>query len=242
MADTIRTTAAMQALLADNTDGDISAGDVRDLLVSATGNKFIADVTPSSPSAWDDEFDNSSINVAWTQMNDGTAATWSEKDDQRLYLSTVPESATHVKGLVKAMPADSWEVVTKLSGSTYINANHMKPAGMILAEGTTAGDVIYFGLERDNFTKLTRWVGTNWSTYLGETAVAAPFIFGAGWLKIIKDGTNYTFQASGDGNTYIDIVAAAALTFTPTLLGLGCISENSTYPQGGCFEYIRQVA
>lgn len=35
MADTVRTLAALQALLADNTSGDISAQDLRDFLVSA---------------------------------------------------------------------------------------------------------------------------------------------------------------------------------------------------------------
>lgn len=37
MADTVRTLTALQALLPDNTDGDISAQDVRDFLVSAFG-------------------------------------------------------------------------------------------------------------------------------------------------------------------------------------------------------------
>ena len=34
MADTKRTLAALQTILADNTDGDISPQDIRDLLVS----------------------------------------------------------------------------------------------------------------------------------------------------------------------------------------------------------------
>jgi hypothetical protein len=37
MVDTIRTLSALQALLGDNTAGDISAQDIRDLLVSAMG-------------------------------------------------------------------------------------------------------------------------------------------------------------------------------------------------------------
>jgi hypothetical protein len=37
MVDTVRTLSAMQALLGDNTSGDISAQDIRDLLVSTKG-------------------------------------------------------------------------------------------------------------------------------------------------------------------------------------------------------------
>lgn len=42
MVDTVRTLAALQALLADNTAGDISAQDVRDLLVSAYPSQWFA--------------------------------------------------------------------------------------------------------------------------------------------------------------------------------------------------------
>lgn len=52
MADTRRTLAALQALLADNTSGDISAQDVRDFLVSAIGaNVLQTGVLASLPAA-----------------------------------------------------------------------------------------------------------------------------------------------------------------------------------------------
>lgn len=41
MADTVRTLAALQTLLADNTTGDISAQDVRDMLVSLFTPQFV---------------------------------------------------------------------------------------------------------------------------------------------------------------------------------------------------------
>lgn len=45
MADTKRTLAALTALLADNTAGDISAQDLRDLLVSVYGSRMVNNVT-----------------------------------------------------------------------------------------------------------------------------------------------------------------------------------------------------
>lgn len=45
MADTKRTLAALTALLADNTAGDISAQDVRDLLVSVYGSRMVNNIT-----------------------------------------------------------------------------------------------------------------------------------------------------------------------------------------------------
>jgi len=49
MVDTVRTVAALQALLADNTNGDISPQDLRDLLVSAMNQ-----LTAGHQSGWKD--------------------------------------------------------------------------------------------------------------------------------------------------------------------------------------------
>lgn len=53
MADTPRTLSALQALLADNTTGDISAQDIRDFLVSVypTGRVLLASQTASNSAA-----------------------------------------------------------------------------------------------------------------------------------------------------------------------------------------------
>lgn len=48
MADTKRTLAALTALLADNTAGDISAQDMRDLLVSVYGSRMVNNITSNT--------------------------------------------------------------------------------------------------------------------------------------------------------------------------------------------------
>ena len=55
MADTLRTLSALQALLADNTTGDISAQDLRDMLVSVfpTGRVLLAALTASASATLD---------------------------------------------------------------------------------------------------------------------------------------------------------------------------------------------
>jgi len=53
MADTKRLLSALQTLLADNTDGLISAQDLRDMLVSVMGSQVVHTVTANTGPAAD---------------------------------------------------------------------------------------------------------------------------------------------------------------------------------------------
>jgi len=72
MADTQRTIAALQALLADNVTGDISAADVRDMLVSLAVDHGEIYVSSSAATTI------GTVNV-WYQVG----GTWSLSDDSR---------------------------------------------------------------------------------------------------------------------------------------------------------------
>lgn len=55
MTDTIRTKSALQALLANNTTGDISPQDVRDFLVSVLGTEYVTVVNTATYNVVDND-------------------------------------------------------------------------------------------------------------------------------------------------------------------------------------------
>lgn len=203
--------------------------------------RMAADRPPVTPDSFDDEFTDPSLS-SWTQQNEGTPATWTVRKDNRLYLHCpLVASGAAAKGLIKAVPGATYTIETKLSGVSYRDLNFQKPAGIILAEGTTSQAFVYFGVRQNAGGGLTRWVGTNWSTFSSESQAVQPIDRSQLYLRMVNVAGSYTWQFSADGYTWLTH-ATAGVSFTPTLVGIGCIAENNSEVQGACFEWIRRTA
>jgi hypothetical protein len=91
VADTVRTLAALQSLLADNTAGDISAQDVRDFLVSVFTHQSLLGYKATTDTP-DDEFDESTLDAKWTAVtgSSGTVSMTETGEVEKYDLTTRP--------------------------------------------------------------------------------------------------------------------------------------------------------
>lgn len=194
------------------------------------------DTIPASPNALDDEFNDSSI-TGWTAQHIGTAPTWAELADGRLYVTA---TGNGIKAQLKAVPAGDWVIACKVAAFTSATGNFAKPCGMILAEGTTAQAVTYFGYQTPAVPAVTRWLGTDWDSFSAETVISvqarAPL-----YLRITRATATYTFEFSNDGQTWITVFSST-ITYTPTTIGIGTNVDTLATPQGAAFDWFRRIS
>lgn len=172
MADTRRTLAALQALLADNTSGDISANDARDVLVSdhptnvnqtgtvaaiPSSGQLIGDRYLSTDGQTEYRW-NGSLWVPWgpiypftppvdgdfAWVNQGTASVVTTTGGITLVVPNAAATDINMISRVKSAPATPYTVTAYWSASRYTNNYHM--AGLIFREAGT-GELVFFGSE-----------------------------------------------------------------------------------------------
>lgn len=244
MVDTARTLAALLALLADNTSGDISPQDVRDLVVSEW--IYNADAQPTSPHANDDEFRDASIGASWTDWDPASAYTTTEGSFGIDLLSAA--GSLQGGGIHRAVPVSSdWTLTTKVSLQRNNTANTF--AGIFLAEDLSAspstGDIIslttnYGGsgarLEVDSWTAYNAFGSSLGFLSTGDTFPTSLY------LRIAKTSTTYRFLWSLDGMTWLLIYSTTSLGITPVKAGLGMFSDHGNTAQSEAFfRFWRQV-
>jgi hypothetical protein len=194
---------------------------------------------PVSPNVMDDEFDDGVIDAKWTDQYTGTAPTWVEQDG-RLYGTWAIESGGAFKAKLQSVPSGDWTIATNFA-FTATGVNFQKPAGLILAEGTTSQGIIYFGPQLGSGTPvISHWRGSSWSSFAAETVRGLPMW--GGYLRIRKSGTAYHFEHSADGVTWIIHKTDDPLPFTAATIGIGGTTESSVASCGAEFEWFRRTA
>jgi hypothetical protein len=247
MVDTVRTLAALQTLLADNTAGDISAQDHRDQLVSSWTPEWVRYLGHRLPDetahALDDFFD-SDTSADYTQTTPtGTATPTISRgvlswifDDQSLQ-DVVP----FTKAFGAISPPITIETAVRLAGG-----NGTMFGGLCFTDGTeTTSNVIFScatGVINAN-PKFTCYSGT--ATLIANTPVDAVLadsnFTGRLYLRQVWKTTN-TFRVaySIDGVTYNPAGSGdISFTMTPTRLGLLVSSYSNTNACLAAFDYLR---
>jgi hypothetical protein len=252
MTDTPRTLSAILALLADNTAGDISAQDARDLVVSITsalnGSGFVPyyqpDAIPNTAHANDDEFRDGSIGGSWTDWDPGSICTTTEGDHGIELLSVA--SSLAAAGIHRAVPVSSdWTLTTKVSLQRDNAANSF--AGIMIAEdlgsSPTTGNLITLTV---NYGGSGAQVEVNtWNDYLTYANSLALVTFAgqqSAYLRISKTSTTYRFCWSTTGSNWVQLYSTASLSITPVKVGLTLITDRgTTVRQDAMFRFWRQV-
>lgn len=244
MPDTARTLAALLALYADNTSGDISPQDLRDGFASLW--TFDPDALPASPHANDDEFRDGSIGGAWTDWDPASVYANSEDTFGLRILSSAGSLAGG--GVFRDVPVSSdWTLTTKVSLTRDQTPNTF--AGIFLAEDLTAspstGDLrtlmtTYGGsgprLEVDSWT-----AHGSFGSGLANTNAVDAIAHGV-YLRIAKTSTTYRFMWSVDGVGWLTLYSTTSLGITPVKAGLAVISDHgSTARTEAFFCFWRQV-
>lgn len=175
MPDTRRNLSALQALLADNTAGDISAQDARDVLVSnhpenvsqtaalasepsaslVTGDLFFPNNAPFierySGSAWQPwgpifPF-TKPVDGDFSWLNQGSASV--STTNGGILLTGVADASESIRARVKAVPTAPYVVTIKFNANLYSNSGGgFANAGICLTDGTNASTskILIYGM------------------------------------------------------------------------------------------------
>lgn len=202
----------------------------------------------SDADALDDEFDDESLDGAWTRVDaagESGHLTWTEAGDCLSARHTGTDTTQKIHGLVKPMGSfaigDSVQTCARYAGANF----NFPMAAVILSDGTThgAGVQVYaasFGFNSFPGRDIECRRHTNWTTStVGATLNLGSLTSSALHMRLKWVAAN-SFQTSysPDGVSWLDM-AAQAFTCTPTHLGLAV----STWAGAGdfiwAFDYFR---
>jgi len=245
MVDTPRTKAALQTLLADNVAGDISAQDLRDMLVSQAVpvwmQKLDHRVSGETAHADDDYFSVDS-SADYTEVDVSGTTTWTTQDGLLSVLyedQTAGDAGCYVKPITSASAPMTIETRVRMENDD-VNS-HI--AGLCFTDGaTTVDDMVSIGLQLSATgyaLTLTHGAITNFDTdFTILRASGLPTITGGLYLRLVWTATN-TFAAavSPDGVSWT-AYGAAADTFihVPTHFGIFATTYGATVPAVATFD------
>lgn len=252
------TLAQMQALFPDNTAGDISAEDGRDVIeglfhhgTGALGQR--GDL--SSAHADDDEFnvDGSGAPAGWTFVQDATPRTTLATRFGRLHFYHTGDlsSAREMEGIIKAVPSGPPLTIETCLRPTPEALPAAPMIGMVFmnSDGPTwsTGDGLFAGVfnSAQNYNVDVRTI-TNWVIASTNTASEQqPDSLFPLHMRLIWEAANtFTVSLSPDGvawKHWDSYESSTAVTLTPAFMGLGWtpFNDNATIPWSGYYEYFR---
>ncbi len=244
MPDTVRTLAAIQALLADNVAGDISAQDVRDMVVSAYS------LLPDAPASLDPEdiYWSGSDAAAMTEVTISGSQTITERAGKVSVLFT-SQAAADYNCLLQARTfaiGDSYAVPIRLFEAT---SGNITAAGVIFTDGTIStsfgviASLLKFTAEQDTRTYLRHGALQTMTNTAGGSDIrgqAQPWIYTR--LTYVAANT-FRMELSFDGISWLTAgVADVTRVMTPTHVGVGWSKDGSTGSAIATFGPILKVA
>ena len=206
---------------------------------STTGDSFTyfdPDKPPTSPSAYDDEFNGTALDAKWSTVN------WTNLSAKDVN-TTVPSSlyvhgaaTTTVAAALQAIPAGDFCVYAKLAFSGAASGTVNQHLGIALSStNTTTSSCNYltsavYGTQGpySGFYSSSNWSNT-WTQIGIGNGIRCRF------LRLRRVGTTYYYGWSEDGKTWFE--ASTTLAYTPAYFGLFATSPAGTID--GSFEYFR---
>ena len=247
MPDTVRTLAALQTLLADNTAGDIGAQDVRDMLVSVFPYMW----RPATAGAYDDMFDADNESD-WTAIDQDTGTTaWNYDYETRVGqgrgVHIIAGGGDGTDGAAYVKPVSGVAIgdyVQTAVSAAFSIAGNTPYAAVGFADGNTSAANVALG----GFFAGAAAVGDfgfigsdgtlanlNASTFITPlvSLLAAPF-----HIRCVYSASN-TFQlwVSLNGEDFIQVGIDIAHTMTPTHAGFVFTDSAVATSQFAHFKY-----
>lgn len=251
MVDTVRTEAALQTLLADNTSQAISPQDMRDFLVSAWTPgwmRYLDHRLPNETGHDDDDFFKDDTKTGITEVTVSGTATWTELNGV-LSVAYDNQTAGDAAVALKALTPSSAPVTFETAISGLLTAQDFTSVGLCFTDGTTATNNIALARYhqgsagsryRNGSGTLTDYTaGTN-----GEIAVPSPISpNGRVYMRIIWTAANsFSVRFSPDGVTWTNFDDADAdfpKTMTPTHFGAFVSTQGGATQNVASFDYFR---
>jgi hypothetical protein len=204
---------------------------------------YVPDFPPTSPNANDDEFDDASLNAAWSEWDPGSVLTVTE-GGTGVKLVNAAASLT-AGGIYQALPSGDWSITTKVH-TTRNNASNVWPGILIgedLSGSPSTSDFYTFGPAYGGSGPEISLA--QWSSYTSFSSTAGGISekVHAAYFRVCKSGTTYTFSWSPDGIAWTMIGSPGSLAWTPAHIGLGLVTDHGNAVQiESHFRFWRQVA
>lgn len=248
MADIIRSLSTLQSLLADNNTEDISAQDLRDLLVSVDPeNAVLYDSLSNLPGNQKKGFlyfpsdganllfDNLSAYklfgplyklslppTSFSWVNQGTATLTTTNGSTTLSIVN-PSTGINHRIQVKSIPATPYSVV---AGFYYNTVNTSNAQGMMYLRNSSSGANISFHINQSQVLGITKWNSpTSFNANYAPNNIMTTFHLH--FLKISDDGTTRRYYYSPDNVNWIEALNTTHTDYiTPDQIGFALNPEN----------------
>ena len=234
-----------------------SGGSVGQALVKKSATNYDAEwkyaarsrlyVPNGSPyGAYDDEFDNGSLDSAWIPVDvTNFANTWTEAENVKGLSCLAPSGKGGMKlcGLLKSFTGLSAPFYIQTAVKLYSRAQSYPGAGLIFSDGVTVGSGIQVtgGYLTDAGMQTANWTGFNSRTSYSEIGIENNGF--VGWLHIrfvYESNNTFKLLSSLDGVNWVDMHGAKSYTITPTHFGIfESTFNNSEQPLLTNFGYFR---
>lgn len=205
----------MHALFNDNTAGDISAADGRDVI------EGLYEQDQGTPPV--------DGNFSWVNQNSAVLNV-----NTRGYISVIgPHTAGgNLSCRVKAAPATPYTITARFEFGMY--RKDFQSGGLLFREAGT-GEIITWGPSHATTQLLaaTLWASPTSATsnYLSPALNIQGF---PKWLRIADNGTNRIYSMSSDGENFVDILTHSRTTdLTADSVGFFINAQNSATPNVG---------
>ena len=210
---------------------------------SASLGIWMPDAPPSSASAYDDEFNDSSFNSSlWTDFDQPGNMTISESA-HGLSMVQTPASGNNNAGIWQAIPSGDWAIWTCVSllhtGANYGVAGIM--LGQDLSANPSTSDLITHQITSQGPGLYTqRWNAYNsWNANLENSTIVTNTMY----LRVRKASSTYSFDYSMNGIAWWQLYSSASLPFTPAQFGVFVNNaESSGSTLRAVFRFFRYVA
>lgn len=216
--------------------------------------------TPQSGETTIDEFNDASLDVAWTRVDPSGGAgalDWTEGGDVLSAYHKSADSSNNQHGLVRAIgtaPAtgDAWVTCVTLN---VVAATNYAILGLVISDGTTFGSgkqVFATVLSQSASPQVAGYsqAATNWNETSNSSSTQSTFPLVARipgrplYMRLVYKGSSqWRADFSADGVTWqLGASLVTQSSFTPAYVGMYSRDAGSGTPHVASFEFLRRVA
>lgn len=203
------------------------------------------DAPPSTPSSYDDEFDDTTLDAKWAWLNQGVA-TWTESGGKGALDVPSTGSTANIRAIVQAVPSGDYTITCKCV--TLMPLVDLFTAGIIL-HGSTSGSGRSHIAQFQRRTAAPSGAHFYLTNYSSVTAYAANLYSGAWdtnvkYIRVQMIGSTATISISVDGTFWVTLLSFLVTTYLTsgvTHIGLASYRSNATaeLPSIALFDWFR---
>lgn len=201
----------------------------------------------SNPYSLDDEFNNASLDAAWTKVNT-SRVTWTEGADVLSVLNTGGDGNAEIHAILKSLGSFSYPLTVETAFRYYTPyAYNYIMLGPIFTDGTTngSGSQVWAMPYSESTMALSSIISVrSFSNFNTQTA---QYNYG-GWqwtggplfVRLTLTSANtWSLSCSPDGVSWITHASGLSMSLTPTHVGLATSTWTGNSPVIGSYEYFR---